>query len=359
MSLYRNYRPKDFGNLVGQEHVRTTLLNAIKNGQLAHAYLFTGPRGTGKTSTARLLAKAINCPQIKEKGFCDGCELCLETDAGKMIDIIEIDAASNRGIDEMRDLREKINYAPTRAPNKVYIIDEVHMLTKEAFNALLKTLEEPPAHVYFILATTEIHKVPETIISRCQRFDFKRIDEKNLLDRLAFVAEQEGIKTEPEAVKMIARQSRGGLRDALGLLEQFSVNGELTLAHVQKMLGITDYAAIEQLFELLLTGNMQDGIQKVQGLYNQGFDIIQFNKEFLEYLRQKMIKSVAEGETSKVRWTLGAIQNFQEAYEKQKYAVIAELPLEVAVVKTCLGSSQTNTVSEKKSLPEPVVSKPI
>jgi len=336
MSFYRNYRPKDFDNLVGQEHVRQTLLNAIQSGQIAHAYLFTGPRGTGKTTTARLMAKAVNCLNSKDKGVCNECEICVEIDAGKLIDVIEIDAASNRGIDEIRDLREKIHYAPTRAANKVYTIDEVHMLTKEAFNALLKTLEEPPANVYFILATTDIHKVPETVISRCQRFDFKRIDEKVLFDRLKFVAQQEGIEAEDEAIRMLGRQSRGGLRDALGLLEQLTLHKKLTVAHVKDALGLSDFIVIEKLYDLMHSGNAAEGVDLVQEVFKEGHDLGQLTKDILEFLRQKMIQEVEVG-GSRLPWLLNAIENFESAHEKLKNAFIPQLPLEVAVIKSSLG----------------------
>ena len=238
MSLYRKYRPQTFAHLVGQDHVSQTLLSALRLGRVSHAYLFTGPRGTGKTSTARLVAKALNCLDESSVEPCNACEICMEIADGRLIDIIEIDAASNRGIDEMRDLREKIHFAPTRAKLKVYIIDEVHMLTKEAFNALLKTLEEPPEHVYFVLATTEVHKIPETILSRCQRFDFQRIPVKVLVDRLSFIAQEEKIEVEEKALEMIAHHAEGGLRDAIGLLEQMAADGSLTVERVSTVLGI-------------------------------------------------------------------------------------------------------------------------
>jgi len=284
MSLYRNYRPKDFPSLVGQDHIKINLLNAIKSGQIAHAYLFTGPRGTGKTTTARLMAKAINA-EMTEDGRFDGSEIAEEIDSGRLIDVIEIDAASNRGIDEIRDLREKINYSPTRAKNKVYIIDEVHMLTKEAFNALLKTLEEPPSFVYFILATTEIHKVPETIISRCQRFDFRRITEKDLFDRLTFVCQTEGFTAEDEALKIIARQSRGGLRDALSLLEQLVTGKKLDSENVKKVLGISNFGAVETIYGMLRDGEAADAVAEISKIFAAGVDLVQFNKELLDYLR--------------------------------------------------------------------------
>src|SRR3990172_1835861 len=213
--LYRKWRSQSFSELVGQEHVTRTLLNALASGRLAHAYLFCGPRGTGKTSTARILAKAINCQENAGLGEpCNRCLMCRSITEGRCLDLIEIDAASNRGIDEIRDLRDKVNFVPNEARYKVYIIDEVHMLTPQAFNALLKTLEEPPGHTVFVLATTEAHQVPSTIISRCQRFDFRRIPLPQMTERLAHICREEGISSRPEALETLARRATGSLRDA-------------------------------------------------------------------------------------------------------------------------------------------------
>jgi len=333
MSLYRKYRPGSFSHLVGQDHVNRTLLNALKLSRISHAYLFTGPRGTGKTSTARLLAKAINCLNPKDFEPCNECEICNEINEGRLIDLIEIDAASNRGIDEIRDLKEKINFAPTRARSKVYIIDEVHMLTKEAFNALLKTLEEPPAHVFFILATTEVHKIPETILSRCQRFDFRRIDESTLVNRLEYIAEQEGIEADKKALELIAHHSEGGMRDAIGLLEQLTTDNKLLYSHVCEILGVSGIASLEKLFGVLTVGNAKEGLGIIDDLFNEGFDLTFFNKRFLEYLRKEMVKSVSDGgDPLKI---VSMIDYFREAQDQARFTVIPQLPLEVAVVKSC------------------------
>ncbi len=344
MSLYRTYRPKDFVSLIGQEHIKTTLLNAIKSNRVSHAYLFTGPRGTGKTTTARLLSKAINAEKVNDNGTFEPSEILDEIEAGKLIDIIEIDAASNRGIDEMRDLREKINFAPTRTKNKVYIIDEVHMLTKEAFNALLKTLEEPPSFVYFVLATTEISKVPETIISRCQRFDFRRITLNDLIDRLKEIAKIEKIETEDEALMIIAKHARGGLRDALGLMEQVIKNGKILKSNVEKVLGMAQFQVVEELTRLIEQGNAAEGLKKIGELHQTGVDLTVFNKDILEYLRQQMLTEVEKGNLEKVNQLVKVIEMFQESYEKLRYSYIAELPLELATVKAAMLNSSKGIV---------------
>jgi len=228
MNLYQKYRPSSFKGLVAQEHVKLTLQNALKKNMLTHAYLFCGPRGTGKTSTARLLAKAINCENLDPKSFepCNKCDVCTQINNGSLVDLIEIDAASNRGVDEIRDLRESVKFAPSQSKNKVYIIDEVHMLTKEAFNALLKTLEEPPKNVYFILATTELHKIPDTIVSRCQRFGFRRINIEDISNHLAYICKEEKVKADQKALDKVSLRSEGCMRDALSLLDQLISYGE-------------------------------------------------------------------------------------------------------------------------------------
>lgn len=368
MSLYRKHRPKDFPSLVGQDHIKITLLNAIKAGQVSHAYLFTGPRGTGKTTTARLLAKAINVETMSEDGRFDGSELAEEIDHGRLIDVIEIDAASNRGIDEIRDLREKINYSPTRAKNKVYIIDEVHMLTKEAFNALLKTLEEPPSFVYFILATTEIHKVPETIISRCQRFDFRRITEADLVARLKVVATAESVQAEEEALQIIARQARGGLRDAISLFEQLITDRKVGAERAKQVLGISNWGAAEELFALLMAGDAAGGVKKLEEIFAAGGDLTQFNRDFLDFLRKKLLDSVKQNDYAETGRNIQLIGYFQEAYEKLKFSYIPELPLEIAIVKACLekggnntptSASQIDVGSKKKPELEKPLEKPV
>lgn len=335
MSLYSKYRPQNFANLVGQEHVRQTILHEIQKGSVAHAYLFAGPRGTGKTSSARLIAKALNCEKRNAEGEpCDTCSMCIAIKDGSLIDVIEIDAASNRGIDEIRDLKEKIQFAPTRAKSKTYIIDEIHMLTKEAFNALLKTLEEPPENVYFILCTTEVHKIPETIISRCQRFDFKRIDLRTIMTRLNYIAQMEKIEAEPEATELIARNVEGGLRDAIGLFEQMSISGKLTAEHVRTHLGITGHATVVALLEVLEQRDIGKALHLVSEVHREGYDSTSFIREILECLRQRLVASV-QGAPQKTTDILLMIERFEEARDMLRNTVIPELPLEIAVIKIC------------------------
>jgi DNA polymerase III subunit gamma/tau len=352
VSLYRKYRPHNFDNLVGQDHVKQTLINAIKTDHIAHAYLFTGPRGTGKTSTARLIAKALNCQNLKDDFEpCNECELCKDIATGRLIDLIEIDAASNRGIDEVRDLKEKINFAPSRSKYKVYIIDEVHMMTKEAFNALLKTLEEPPSHAYFILATTEVHKIPETIISRCQRFDFRRINSKALLTRLSYISQKEDIKAEDEALAEITKYADGGLRDAIGLLEQLTTDNKLTHQHVHEMLGITSNSLLENLLSVLKQNDTKAALGIVHDLHSNGSDLNQFIHDFLEVLRLNMLESVNTGSKAETGRLIGMIEDFKEA-QGNLLLSIPQLALEIAVIKIT-GGLQNAAPTQKVEVASP------
>jgi DNA polymerase III subunit gamma/tau len=294
--LYRKWRPKTLAGVVGQQHVTQTLLNALKSGHVSHAYLFCGPRGTGKTSTARNLAKAVNCLTNGKGEPCNTCAMCQAITEDRALDVIEIDAASNRGIDEIRDLREKVNYAPSQARYKVYIIDEVHMLTKEASNALLKTLEEPPAHVIFILATTEQHKVLPTILSRCQHFTFHRVSRADVVAMLSSICQSEGIQIDNPALQLIAKSSTGSLRDAENLLEQlFTCYGaKIQLGQVQALLGITGDARAKEVVKHLINNDISAGMAALNGVNSDGLDLRQFNRELVEYLRALlMVKSGA------------------------------------------------------------------
>lgn len=290
VALYRKWRPQGFDALVGQEAVRTALTNALETERIAHAYLFAGPRGTGKTSTAKILAKAVNCEHGPTPNPCNECQNCVRINDGTSMDVFEIDAASNRGIDEIRDLREKVAFAPVSGRYKVYIIDEVHMLTTEAFNALLKTLEEPPPHVIFILATTEPHKIPATIHSRCQRFDFRRVTDADIVKRLREVADGSGIAADDDALQLIAVQADGGMRDALSLLDQCGVMAErVTAETVRSVLGIVGREALRELVKAIGEGQVPRALELLETLLAGGKDVKQIITELAEYLRAVLL----------------------------------------------------------------------
>src|SRR5438105_10567674 len=286
-ALYRRYRPQTFSAIVGQEHVTRTLRNAIASGQVAHAYLLSGVRGTGKTSIARLIAKAVNCPNAKDGEPCDRCETCVAIRDGRFLDLIEIDAASNRGIDEMRDLRDKVRFAPSQGQYKVYVIDEAHQLTTEAFNALLKTLEEPPPHAMFILATTESQKIPATIVSRTQRFDLRRIPHKGIVAQLGKIIEQEKLHADPAALDAIARQAQGSLRDAESMLDMVIAfaNGPITLKEVDDLLGASDWEETAALFDALAAADGAKGVELIGRLVDDGRDLRLFVRRAIEHAR--------------------------------------------------------------------------
>ena len=347
--FYRKWRPQTLAEIVGQEQVTQTLSNALTTGRISHAYLFYGPRGTGKTSTGRILAKAVNCLGRSKSKPCNRCEMCQAITEGRALDVIEIDAASNRGIDEIRDLREKVNYAPNQARYKVYIVDEVHMLTKEAANALLKTLEEPPPYVIFILATTEIHKVPATILSRCQRFDFRRISQADVVSKLERICQSEGIQIEPEGLRLIARSATGSLRDAENLLEQLATyyGTKIELRQIQEVLGITGDQRAKELLRHIANNDTAAGLSTINGVNSDGLDLRQFNREVVEYLRQLLL--VKTGAEEAVELTTEDITELKEIAARTSLAQIARaiklfsqlelgfdnystLPLELALV---------------------------
>ena len=294
VALYRRWRPESFADLVGQEHISRTLSRAVTSGQTSHAYLFTGPRGTGKTSTAKILARALNCAEGPTLTPCGVCDSCRSISDGSSMDVFEIDAASNRGIDEIRDLRESVKFAPTEGHYKIYIIDEVHMLTTEAFNALLKTLEEPPERVIFILATTEPHKVPATIQSRCQRYDFHRITVTEIRDRLIYVCKESDIAAEEDALGIIAAQADGGMRDALSILDQCMAlaEGTLTAERVQEALGLVGRAWIRRMAGEIAARDAAALIAQLSELLQSGRELKQVLTELAQYFRRLMIAGV-------------------------------------------------------------------
>ncbi|MGA3243144.1 MAG: DNA polymerase III subunit gamma/tau [Bacteroidota bacterium] len=292
----RKWRPLVFEDVVGQSHVTSTLRNAIASNRLAHAYIFSGVRGTGKTTTARILAKAINCQSPKDSNPDNECEICKEITAGRSLDVIEIDGASNRGVEEIRNLRESVRYTPARGKYKVYIIDEVHMLTKEAFNALLKTLEEPPEHVIFIFATTEVHKIPMTILSRCQRFDFRRISIEEIVGNLQSVARGEGVTIDEEALMVVAKKGDGSLRDAQSIFDQIRsfCGNQIAVADVLKVLNVVDQELYFRVTDLIKAQDARGGIQLVDGIVKAGYDLREFLGGLSEHLRNLLVVLTTE-----------------------------------------------------------------
>jgi DNA polymerase-3 subunit gamma/tau len=301
-ALYRRYRSARFADLVGQDVIATTLRNEVRSGSLAHAYLFTGIRGTGKTSTARILARAVNCLAPQDGEPCNQCSACVEIIDGSSVDVLEIDAASNRGIDEMRDLREKVKYLPASLRRKVYIIDEAHMLTTEAWNAFLKTLEEPPAHVLFVLATTEPHKVPETVRSRVQRFDFRRVSAPAIAAHLGRILEAEQTTAEPQALALLARSGQGSVRDALSMLDQALAGGErpLTAAIVRQAIGLADPGTLHGLLEALAGGDGAGALRAVAAAFDAGADPRQLLRETARLARAAEFAALGYGDGADV-----------------------------------------------------------
>src|SRR5207253_523933 len=310
-SLYRKYRSQTFGDLVGQDAASRALQGAIISGRVAHAYLFSGSRGTGKTSAARLLAKAINCTGRSRDSAepCNRCQSCLEMTAGSALDLIEIDAASNRGIDEIRDLREKVNLAPALGPFKVYIIDEAHMLTEPAFNALLKTLEEPPAHVVFILCTTDAQKIPLTVIGRCQQFVFRRHSEEQIVSRLSYIASAEKVSVDPDAMALIARTAQGSMRDAVGLLDQLVplATGPISLDGARSLLGIADPRLLDSLLDNVLVGQAAEALAELNRVYAAGAELRQVVRGMMEGCRDRLVAALSRHDNVTARRLSGVL----------------------------------------------------
>ncbi len=371
--FYRRWRPQTLAEVVGQKQATKTLQNALSSSRVSHAYLFCGPRGTGKTSTGRILAKAVNCLTTEGKGEpCNTCEMCQAITEGRALDVIEIDAASNTGVDNIRDLREKVNYAPNEARYKVYIIDEVHMLSTSASNALLKTIEEPPPHAIFVLATTEIHKVLPTLMSRCQRFDFRRISQVDVVTKLTHISKQETIKIEPEALRLIARAATGSLRDAENLLEQLTTyyGKKITLQQVQTILGITSDWRAKEMVKHIVDNDIASGISTLNSISSDGLDLRQFTRELVVYLRALLL--VKTGTTESIELPAEDIAELKELAGKTSLNQILKavklfgqldlsldnystLPLELALVDAILPFSKEPPMTKA----EPWVRQPV
>ena len=365
MALYRKFRPSEFSEVRGQDHIVTTLKNQIKADRIGHAYLFCGTRGTGKTTVAKIFAKAVNCEHPVDGNPCGVCAGCRSIAAGTSMNVIEIDAASNNGVDNIREIREEVAYSPTEGKYKVYIIDEVHMLSIGAFNALLKTLEEPPSYVIFILATTEVHKIPVTILSRCQRYDFRRITADTITDRLRELTEREGVQTEEKALRYIAKAADGSMRDALSLLDQciaFYLDQELTYDHVLDVLGAVDTEVYSRLLRLTLDQDLPGVMGQIEELVVQGRELSQFVTDFTWYLRNLLLLKTSDHmedvldvstenlkrlqEESRMLETdtlMRYIRIFSELGGQIRYASQKRVLVEVAFIKLCRPSMETNT----------------
>ncbi len=372
--FYRKWRPQTLAEVVGQEHVTQTLLHALESERVAHAYLFCGPRGTGKTSTGRILAKAVNCLSNGKGEPCNACEMCQAITRGHALDMIEIDAASNRGIDEIRELRERVNFAPNTARYKVYIMDEVHMLTEPASNALLKTLEEPPPHAIFVLATTEPHKMLPTILSRCQRFDFRRLSQAAVVSKLTNICEKEGIQIEPSALKLISRSAAGSLRDAENLLQQMVIyyGDQIDIHQVEDTLGITVDFRVGELARHIINKDVAAGLATINSIIRDGLDLGQFNRGLVEYLRNMLlIKSGAAGALDVVPEDLEQLKEVTDRVPLEqilkavklfgqidfRFGDYSPLPLELALVECALPQTEAKEVipPEKREEEEVVV----
>ncbi len=364
-ALYRKWRPQDFRDVYGQPHVTRTLQSQLESGRISHAYLFTGSRGTGKTTCAKILSKAVNCLNLVDGNPCNECEICKGIDNGSILDVIEIDAASNNGVDNIRDLREEANFTPANAKFRVYIIDEVHMLSIGAFNALLKTLEEPPSHVIFILATTEIHKLPSTILSRCQRFDFKRIAPEDITARLMYVAEKENVNLTSNAASLIARIADGGMRDALSLLDRcFAMGTDIDEEAVSDAAGIAGTIHLFSFSEYVAKGDFTSSLKLVSKLHSDSCDIDSLCTELTLHFRNLMVaKTVSDceglivcskDELAKIKERAGelklskilsCIEILEQTSKNIKNAASKKIQLEAAVIKMCAPSASGEGIS--------------
>lgn len=350
-ALYRKWRPKYFKDVVGQGHVTETLKSEIEKNKISHAYLFTGSRGTGKTSSAKIFAKAVNCLNPKGGEPCGKCEICTEFDNDNLIDILEIDAASNNGVENIRSMREEVVFAPAKCKYRVYIVDEVHMLSTGAFNAFLKVLEEPPAHVIFILATTEVHKIPLTILSRCQRFDFYRIKNEDIAERLEYICKKEKIKIDENSLKLISSAADGAMRDALSILDQCSnvCADDIKEDSVKNLLGISGANYINKLVELIFENNISKCLEFIQDSYSKSKNMARLCEEIMEHFRNLMIQK-AQGKQTPDDLTLDNIIFFldtiQNTYKNINSGADPKLEMEILIVKLCSIKSKNSILTE-------------
>ncbi len=363
-ALYRAFRPKTFSEVVGQEHIKTTLKNQIKTGRVGHAYLLNGTRGTGKTSIAKILARAVNCENPKEGEPCNECEICKAILDGSLTDVVEMDAASNNSVEDIREIRNEVNFLPTRAKYRIYIIDEVHMLSTGAFNALLKTLEEPPEHVKFILATTEPQKLPATILSRCQRFDFKKIQNEDIAKRLKLVCEKSDVEINEEALNLIAILSEGAMRDALSILERCIQDGEssIDVDKIKELVGIPKLTYVSNTIEAIIDKNIEKAINEIDNVIKEGKDLTNFLWEMIKYTKDilvakigkkleiysneeiEKIKKIAE-KTSKDR-LLNMILKLSEMENKIKQSTQKTIIFQTGIINLCI-NEETKSLEER------------
>lgn len=358
VALYRKFRPKTFDEVVGQEHIEKTLKNQIINNRVGHAYLFSGGRGSGKTSTAKILARAVNCLNPIDGGPCNECEICKQALEGNLVDITEMDAASNNGVDNIRDIREEVEFIPTTAKYRVYIIDEVHMLSTGAFNALLKTLEEPPAHVIFILATTEPQKLPATILSRCQRFDFKRISREDIMKRLKYICTENGTQIEDNALRMISNLADGAMRDAISILDRCVSDGDeiITEEKIRELSGVPQFEYLSKMTEAVITKNPEEVLKIAEKLIDEGKDINVFLWELIKFVRDIVVTSIDGNlvaysdeekqiihkifEKGKKEQFLDLIGKLSEIQNNLKWSTEPTILFETGMIKLCLEKNQ-------------------
>lgn len=360
-ALYRKWRPRKFDDVIGQSHITDILKSEVSTERISHAYLFVGSRGIGKTTCAKILSRAVNCQNPVNGNPCEQCEICKSTESETELDIVEIDAASNNGVENIRDMREELVYTPTKCKYRVYIVDEVHMLSTGAFNAFLKTLEEPPAHVIFILATTESHKLPATIVSRCQKFVFHRVSNEDICARLKYICEQEKIEIEDDALNIIAQASDGGMRDALSILDQcFNINKsqKITEEIVKNILGITGQDVIKNLCDIIFSGNNTESLEFLENIHKQSVNLLKFCEDLIKYFRDIMIEIVTKKNKNLIlEDILYSLEILQETHRNINFGNDRKISLEIAIIKLCSRFSgknkSENKIQVKKEPEEP------